>query len=153
IPFAPPIDGGLRVYAATMPLLALLVAVAVGDLLTKGWHWAGLTRCVPLRTVPEAAGPSRVDWPGATLACGLGLGAVAVLGRLGIYFYSHTPRFTEAPCPAGQETVYVRLSPGAVLHVVDDPPAEAAQRVRVPEIRVADLWKTAGTVEIKQDIY
>jgi hypothetical protein len=46
----------------------------------------------------------------------------------------------------------VRLSPGSVLRIVADPPAGAGTRVTVPEIRVNELRRTVGTVEIKHDV-
>jgi hypothetical protein len=152
IPFAPPIDAGLRVYAATMPLLVLLVAIAVGELLKTVWQSMGLTRGVSLPTTPDAAGSPDAYWLGAALVCGLGLAALALLGPLVLHWVSHAPHLAESPCPAGQETIYVRLSPGAVLRVVDDQPPRAGRRVMVPDIRVTDLRKTAGAVEIKHDV-
>ena len=74
------------------------------------------------------------------------------LGPLVIHLVSHTPRLVESPCPAGQNTVYVRLIPGSGLRIVADPPAGTSIRVTVPAIRVTELRRTAGTVEIKHDL-
>lgn len=59
-------------------------------------------------------------WSGASITFGLALTAFVVVGPLVVHLVSHAPEFTESSCPTGQETVYVRISPGSFLRVVED---------------------------------
>src|SRR5262249_34220006 len=142
IPFAPPIDAGLRVYAATTPILALLIAVAVGSLT----HLA--MRAIPARSRPMAqSDPYRSLWAGTSVAFAVLLVMLAFMGTLVIRVMSHAPRVVESPCPSGEQAVYVRFSPGSSLRVVDSPQRRHHDWAVVPEIRPQDLRKTAGIVE------
>jgi hypothetical protein len=42
VPFAPPWDGGVRIYAATIPFMAMLPSIGLARSLAyrPGWHWA-----------------------------------------------------------------------------------------------------------------
>jgi hypothetical protein len=152
IPFAPSIDGGLRVYAATIPVLTILVAIAAGEVLKTVISFLDLKKLFNPMTAPDTGWSPHVLGSSASAVFGLVLVAFAIIGPLAIHMVSHTPHFAESPCPAGQETVYVRLSPGAFLRVVDDTQDVVSTRITVPEIRVKDLRKTAGTVAIKNDV-
>src|SRR5262249_40404258 len=148
IPFAPPIDAGLRVYAASMPILALLVAVGGGGLADVAIRM--MRARSPGLEALRAPYPSL--WPGTSVTFGVVLATLAIIGPLITRMVSHAPRVAESPCPSGQEAVYVRVSPGSSLRAVDNSQGVPHKRVVVPEIRLGDLRKTAGMVEIKNDV-
>ncbi len=148
IPFAPPLDAGLRVYAATVPILAILVALAGGELAEGVRRMIGLTRLgSPTTTLDTVGGQGRV-WATASVGFGLGMAALVIVGPLVTRVVGGRPRFDEVPCPAGEQAVYVRVSAGSFLRIVDDAQGVDDRRVSVPEIRVTALQQAAGIVGI-----
>ena len=148
IPFVPPIDAGLRVYAATLPILAILVSVGAAALLRGARH---LTHgSGPEPQAASADKPGAHTWPTCE-ALGVALAAVVLVGPLAVFATSRPPRVQQAPCPGLTVAAYVRFSPGSALRILGDVPDVDDTRIAVPEIRERDLRRTAGAVELKND--
>lgn len=120
-------DGGLRVYAATIPISALLVGVGVSLIIEK------VKRCAPSRPPPDTL------WPHASVVFGLCLAALVVAGPLVTKALSHRPQLAEAPCPDGQDVAYVRVARGSAIHIVGD---STISQARVPQVRLGDFLST-----------
>ena len=128
IPFAPSIDAGLRIYAATLPILALLIGVGVGSLVR-------LPRLTPNRgalawCTPDPK-PTSESWSqslSAAVIFGPILGLTSVIGPIVVYVIGQPPEVQKVACAADQRTLYVELHRGALLNVVDDPPDLKAMR-------------------------
>ena len=150
IPFVPPIDAGLRVYAATMPILAILVSIGAAGLVDSAIRMLrgeGM-RSVPTTTVGEPAlsAPQFAQW------FGVGLAAVAVVGPVCVFYFGRPPVLAPATCPAGTQSVHIRLSPGSFLRIIGNVPDVDDTRAAVPVIRERDLPATAGVVELRNDV-
>ena len=149
IPLVPPIDAGLRVYAATMPAIAVLVAVGTEAVLRSATGL--LTR---LFGTTAAAGPAPVEpdrWPRVAEAFGLLLTATLFVGPLLVLATSRPAALTAFACPDGSDAVHVRVSNGAFLRIeTDDASSEA--RVAAVEVSERKLALTAGVVELRNDV-
>lgn len=131
IPFVPPIDAGLRVYAATMPIVAAVVAFGAAMPVNA------LARLLFGPPADGFAASPSVEWPHAPLALGLVIVLATTLvpqvllrsGRL------HAP--VAAGCGPNQAALTVRVSPASQLDVVPDdaPPPIAATRLREAAMR------------------
>lgn len=142
IPFVPPIDAGLRVYAATMPFIAALVALGAAA------PAAALVRLIagPRPATPEPAG--RVEWPHASVATGM---VIVLATTLVPQALLRVGRSTEPPavqCGPGQVALAVRVSPGAQLDIVGDEASTTAPT----RLRVASLRRTLAMAEIADDL-
>lgn len=134
IPFLPPGDAGLRVYAATMPLVVMLTAAGVAApfvaLRALVWHLASGAAAAPEATVPSAA-------PGPVAQrLGLGLTAVVMLGPIGLMWAGRVPTPPLPACPAGERALLVDISDGAYLAITaDSSTTAAATRVHRRDLR------------------
>ena len=148
IPFVPPMDAGLRVYAATMPLLAILPSLGAARLVEWGRRLTALVRPV--------AGPAAQDQvkartgPGAEVF-GVALAAVVFAGPLCVLYTSHPPTVRDMPCPSGALPVSVRVSNGSYLRILGPVPDVDETRVAVPEIRERDMRASTDMDELKND--
>ncbi len=119
IPFLPPIDGGIRIYASTMPFIYIFPALAVEGMM-------------PQNAISEDG--SALRNPAAGLSLGLGLLA-AVVPVLILHLVRETA--PAAPhCPADQTPFAVVVNPGSYIDLV---PGEGSFCTRVPEVCLGDF--------------
>jgi hypothetical protein len=143
IPFVPPIDAGLRVYAATIPVVAVIVAVGIsvpGKLLGAVWRsWTRENGTGPPSVAPVVA--TRLAETAALVLVVLIMGTAWTL-----YAAGDAPAVTRAPCPSGSESLVVRMDHGATLRIYPD----AAPRAISPTaVRETEAQLSIGTVELK----
>jgi len=135
LPLAPPwIDGvpsSMRVYAATLPVVALLPAVGFARLLASYFP--------PPRSLPRI---SVMDW-GLPYAIGIGLGVLSILAPIAIASWSQIPTLPTPVCAPGTETAVIHYSPGAALHLVAD---DALPHTHLPQVRLSDFRTGVETV-------
>ena len=124
VPFLPPWDAGVRIYAVTIPFFALLPALGLA-FVAKNRQWRRLVQ------VPNPQEQPYLLWFGLSLAL------LTFGGAITTKILSHPPQFAEISCPAGQEAVYFRYSAGSSLHLV----ADSVRKSYVPNIRVSDFRK------------
>lgn len=143
IPFVPPVDAGLRVYAATTPVLALLVAAGIAlprNLL------ASLRRDRASETAPSDAGAqltSRLSESAALILLAVVMGASWTM-----YAVGRPTTLTRPSCPSGSESLVVRVDDDAVLRIA----ADAAPRGISPTVvRQSELQRTAGVIEMRTE--
>jgi hypothetical protein len=147
IPFVPPIDAGFRVYAATMPILALLVAVGAAELLQLASRRFRTGRRARGADDPQPTEKDRARWPvPAIVGVAMALGVVG--GPLGVYWTSHAPAIVEGTCTDGSRPLFVRFTRGSSLRVGGDTPDVDDTPVVVPDIRRVDLRTAASGVEV-----
>jgi hypothetical protein len=120
IPFVPPADSySMRIYAATIPLMALLVGLG-------------------LAFIPSMLGaidlPRTRMSPAIAASYGALLVLVTVVGAITLKLFSPSFAFEPLPCPAGQSNLYVRMAQGSSIHLVEDD-----ARSHVPEVRLSDF--------------
>jgi hypothetical protein len=142
IPFVPPIDGGPRIYAATVPVLGILVGVGSAVVLRglqgvlAGGRWLAGRRGRHItrdQHITNARSPRTADWFGMTLT------ATVLLGPLVVASGGRAPVLAEAACPSGTLPVYVRFARGSFLHIVGNVPDVDDTRIAAPLIRERDL--------------
>ena len=106
VPFAPPMDANrMRVYAATIPVLALLPALGLGFLLPK------------LKAEKLLGGPEEVLPGPSTAVFGLLVLALTLIAPLiAPALVPNTP-YQAAACPAGQQDVYLRYGSGTSIDI------------------------------------
>src|SRR6266542_2723466 len=150
IPLVPPIDAGLRVYAATVPMGAILIGVGGAALLGWGSRVMRTARPIPRPTVASVTAETHT--PRVAEAFGLALAAFVFVGPLCVFYASRPPSVEDAPCPAGTLPVHVRFSHGSFLRIIGNVPDVDDTRIVVPEIRARDVPRTAGVVEIRNDV-
>jgi hypothetical protein len=121
VPFLPPIDGGVRIYASTMPFVYILPAVAAASLRPKNF---------------ADAVPSSLVRPASMLSIGL---AAMILIAPVLIRYAVTRPAVEAPiCPADQAPFAAMLSTGSYVDLV---PGGAAACGRLPDVCLRDFQK------------
>jgi len=148
IPFVPPIDAGLRVYAATVPSLALLVSLGAAEALGWGSRVSGLSRRLS-RLEVSAERPTSAPSPELF---GVALALLVFIGPLYVFYSGHEPVVETATCADEAPPLHVRYSPGSYLRVVSTGPDVNDARVTVPVILETQLRETAGVVELKGDV-
>lgn len=112
VPFVPPIDAGMRPYAATIPVSAMLVTLGARQVvmfLAKRRNW-GLTS-----HIPKITGLSNTP-----IIFGSTLAAFVFFGPIAIKSLSTIPEFIEEPCEPSLETIYVRVSTGSSVALEED---------------------------------
>ncbi len=141
IPFVPPIDAGLRVYAATMPALAVLVAAGItlaGNLFAKFRR----------RRAKDTAGPQPADVTSRLSESAALVLLAAIMGASWtLYVVGTPPTSLQRPtCPNGSESLVVRADHDAVVRIDED---GAPRAIRPTEVRQSELQRTVGVVELK----
>jgi hypothetical protein len=149
IPFVPPIDGGLRVYAATVPILALLVSLGAAEVQRWGSRVSGLSRRLSRvdlsrdRPTPSAPSPELF---------GVALALIVFIAPLYLLYRGHEPVVETGSCVDGAPPLHIRHSPGSYLRIVSRQPGMNNNRVTVPEIREPQLREYVGVVELKSEV-
>ena len=148
IPFVPPIDAGLRVYAATIPILFILVAIGTVTLVGAA---ARRVRAGTIEATPGSGQPVRASFGAESF--GVALAVVVFAGPLWVFYgFSSPPAIAAAsPCPSGTRPVSVWIAKGSVLRAVGDVPGPGDERVAVPEIRQIQLRQSVAPTEIGND--
>ena len=127
IPFLPPIDGGIRIYASSMPFIFVLAAVAIGGF---------------FRAADSSQGQ---DGPGiAVRTMSLILLALTVLLPVVILHLNKQPAQPAASCPGAQVPYAVIVNPGSYMDMVSD---HATACGRMPEICLGDFQKNLGSYD------
>jgi hypothetical protein len=150
IPFVPPVDAGLRVYAATLPVLAILVSVGAAGLLRWARHIAVAAGAG--RALGSPAGAAIRPTSRSAELFGTALATVVLTGPLIVFHTGRLPSFAAAGCPDGTPPLHVRFSPGAFVRIVGNVPDVDDTPIALPEIRVRDVAATAGATEIRNDL-
>lgn len=145
IPFVPPIDAGLRVYAATTPVLALLVAAGIA---VPGSLLAGLWRRLAIRTAPSV--PAAVVTNRFTESAALILVAVIMGASWTLYAARGPTTLTRASCPRGSESLLVRVRDDAALRIHDD---LAPRAISPTHLRQSEAQRSVGLVELKAEAH
>jgi hypothetical protein len=146
IPLVPPTDAGLRVYAATIPILAILPSLGVGALL----RWAGIVMRVGRLAGSAAKVPDEAPASPTGEVFGIVLAAVVFVGPVCLFYTSRPPPIDNvATCPQTTVPVHVRLSSGSFLRIIKDVENGGNTRVTVPHIRERDLRNTTQLTELK----
>jgi hypothetical protein len=125
IPFLPPIDGGVRIYASTMPFIYAIAAWAIARL----WPRSSSER--PVTAMP-------------TMSEGLGalIGVMMVIVPVVILHMTPQPQFEAASCPADQVPYAVAVSGGSYVDLV---PGDAPACGRVPSVCLEAFRPSAAT--------
>jgi hypothetical protein len=136
IPLVPPIDGGPRIYAATFPVLGVLVGVGAAAALRGLWgtiaggRWLAATSDPYITNGPSLRTADRF---------GVALAATVLLGPLAVASAGRAPVLSKAACPSGTLPVYVRFTRGSFLRIVRNVPDVDDARVAAPIISERDL--------------
>ncbi|MGH8562307.1 MAG: hypothetical protein ACRES4_10115, partial [Nevskiales bacterium] len=122
VPFVPPIDSdSMRIYAATIPLTALLVALGVAFFLPR--HGA--------KELPGGYVSPRI-----AASYGALMILVTFAGSITIKLLNEPAAYQSRACPAGQDNLYVRMTKGSSIQLVAN---EARAQTHVPEVRISDF--------------
>jgi hypothetical protein len=135
LPLVPPWIGGTgttRIYAATLPISALLPAIGLAFVVQS-------SSLNPLLPVPEK-GLHLKALPTFSLLLVL----FCILGPLSIKALSQTPQFEPVQCAANADHAYIRITPGSLLHIVP----RDSRSTHLPYIQVTDLRR--GVKRIRQ---
>ena len=135
IPFLPPIDGGGRFYASTIPFLFVLPAAAIGRVQDRS---------------DQTTGPRKPNYGAIFLPRDGSLILLVSMVIVPISAYTlHTPLDVDAQvCPSRQNAFAIRLNPGSYIDLIS-PPTKACGLV--PDICLAE-FKQNGTDKV-DDFY
>ena len=142
IPFVPSIDAGLRVYAATVPILALLVSLGATEVFGWGSRVSGFSRLLSRREVsaeqPAWSAPSPELF-------GVALALIVFIGPLYVFYSGHEPAVEAATCADEAPPLHVRYSPGSYLRIVSTEPDVNDAHVTAPEITRDSIARDCGS--------
>ena len=107
IPFLPPIDGGSRFYAGSMPFFLVLPAVGLWSFFNGG-----------LQDVKSSAN----SWSDlvVTRSASVILLASTLIAPLIVYWLSEKPSYTVPDCPAQQESFVIEVHPGSYIDILSE---------------------------------
>jgi hypothetical protein len=126
LPLAPPwMDGvpsSLRIYAATMPISALLPALGMQFVLTQlGW------------IQPSSVAREQKRSP-FSLIFAIALVGLTVGGAIATKTFSTVPQLSPLTCPDGTAAIHIRYQPHSVIHFVPD-----SRATHLPNLRISDF--------------
>jgi hypothetical protein len=151
IPFTPSIDGGLRVYAATVAILFILPAAGIFWLL--GLFQSLLRRRWAIQfhrdnSIPDRGYSTRLVGNLQVLFALL-LGALAVVGPIIIKSTARQPSISKLDCLPAQEDVYFRYNPGSSISIVDRDADSGPSRSALAVL--ATVQSEIGQMELEGD--
>lgn len=132
IPFLPPIDGGARFHAGTMPFFFSLPAVGIGYLVQKLW---------PSQSIDDANIERHLSRVGVSTLLFL----VMVVPPF-IRAFEQSPEHGQPACPADQEAFVLEFHPGSYLDLILD---GASACDAVPQVCLSEFEK--NNLELKTD--
>jgi hypothetical protein len=140
-------DGGVRVYAATIPFSSILVMlgmVPVITFITNLIKKAGILIFLP-------ASPKMSKFP---LVFGITLAILTILGPILTKIISKPPQFVQSACSIGQETRYVRITPGSSITVSNSLFEPAYNLTWLPSMHLTDFKASLrrGPSELVQEL-
>jgi len=118
IPFLPPVDGGTRFYASTMPFFYAIPAVGVGWLLKN------------IQTKAMSLGHSRIEWIAPRFISLTMLGLILFLPPM-LYKVGHKPAHQVPACLPEQKPFVIELHPRSYIDLVKDGSTQCGS---VPEV-------------------
>ena len=136
IPFLPPIDGGARFYASTMPFFFIIPAVALSHL-ARGMEQKSTSQ----EYLYGDSSASRI--------ASITLVALTVIVPLGIYSFSHKPAYAVPSCPSQQEPFVMEVHQGTYIDLLRDGRTQCGL---VPEVCFSDFEKN-NTEKQVDDFY
>ncbi|MCI0607908.1 MAG: hypothetical protein L0Z71_02465 [Anaerolineae bacterium] len=131
IPFLPPIDGGSRFYASTMPFFFIIPAVGLSRL--------GKERLQNFTSTDELF----ISRPLFII-----LITLTLIVPIGIYFLRQKPTYTMPSCTTGQTPFALEIQQGSYINLV----REASECGLVPEVCLSDFEKN-NTEKAMDDYY
>jgi hypothetical protein len=126
-------EGGARVFAATMPYIAVCPAMGLFFLSSSGRQHG---ETAGLGAPPAGSSSAAAPWPWDALLAGSSLALLSVAGpMLAVALYDR-PKFEQPICENGLRPAIIRLGEGAVFLKILPENSEAP--THVPEIRYQD---------------
>jgi hypothetical protein len=135
IPFLPPIDGGARFYASTMPFFFIIPALGLSQLV-RGM---------------EQNSTSKEYLYGDLIAsrtASITLAALTLIVPVGVYSFSHKPAFALPTCSPEQEPFVMEVHQGSYINLIKDATAPCGF---APEVCLSDFER--NNTEKKIDDY
>jgi len=124
VPFLPPIDGGIRIYASTMPFLYALPAYSIAKSFSKEHVGEGFPLIKPVRAISGI------------------LIALTIVVPVFIMKLARTPTVTTPSCSPGQIPYSVMVSKGSYIDLVPDNTVSCGH---IPNVCISDLQNNMGT--------
>src|SRR5258706_11805738 len=140
IPFLPPVDGGMRFYASTMPFFYAIPAVGIGWLSKNAQ--TKITSSDNLQ--PESMAPRFVS---------LGMVGLILFLPLVSYAVSYKPAHQVPPCTPEQKPFVIELHPDSYIDLVKDGSAQCGS---IPEVCLNDSQRNNTEIaadDFYQEIY
>jgi hypothetical protein len=135
IPFLPPIDGGSRFYAATIPFF--FAALAAG---TRGFSRAGQDQ----RIENDPPSASRAVSRSASIL----LLVIVLLVPLAIYRFAAKPAMIGPECPEDEKQFLIAAPPGSYIDLIGNPSMQCGS---LPQVCLNDFEN--NNIEFKIDDY
>ncbi len=136
IPFLPPIDGGRRFYASTMPFFAMLIVIGLSGITSR------------LTNHAHEFDPFS-SWY-VNLLTGLLISLTVIVPVFILLFNHFTQKVQSAPvCPSGQLPFIITVPPGSYVDLVQDGKAACGS---ASQVCLSDFWRN-GTERSIDDFY
>ena len=134
IPFLPPIDGGIRIYASSMPFVFVLVALGIGKIFP---------------VTESAKGQDGFAITVKTMS--ILLGTLTVLLPVLILHINKQPAVNTVSCSSAQVSYAVIVNPGSYIDLIPDRTTACG---RMPEICLRDFQQNLGSnAPSDQEVY
>lgn len=151
IPFVPPIDAGLRVYAATVCVMFILPAIGASSLIRLG------QRLVPdwlASKLKWKSSPLRPDYLGQVadhLQVVFAVGLVIMSTFIPVVIISTATAPTAPPidCQPNEERIVFRYDPGSQIDIVSN--HSTRSNIRLPVIGEQDMQADISRIQLQGD--
>jgi hypothetical protein len=124
IPFLPPMDAGIRPYAATIAVIFFPVIVLTFKFSSK-WDMETFAR--------------DSQFPIVEVVLGLGIIFISVFGGAYLKYISHSNTIQTASCPSDLVPVTFKVSPGAYLYLVE---SDSGLHTQVPVVLLKHAFRS-----------
>jgi hypothetical protein len=152
IPFVPPIDAGLRVYAATICILFLLPAIGASWIVKFGHQLLlqRLTSYLKRQSSPQAHChiEQGVNYLQVIFACVLVV--MSTIIPIAIISTASAPSIPTIECQPNQEIIHFRYNPGSRIDIVSN--SAALGNSRLPVIDQENIQADINMIQLKGDV-
>ena len=148
IPFVPPIDAGLRVYAATVCVMFILPAIGASSIIRLGQDW--LASYLKWKSSPQRPGYIEQVADHLQVVFAVGLVIMSTIIPVAVIYTATAPTAPPINCQPTEERIVFRYDPGSQIDIVSNSPSR--RNIRLPVIAEQDMRADISRIQLQGDV-